>query len=174
MPIRASDIARMEGKDLSRWAPKPKARKAAIPEEMVDQLLAEIREEGVEELRQAAIAQARHPEVALQGLIDGSSRTAEQQVARGLLFDGVMPDVLPADRYAVGDLTDKTQLGIAGPFQLDSTVRQSTTGGLNAAGDLVIQHRPVMTEYLSPQGEDRLYAAWSKLVPPYQRNAESI
>ena len=174
MPIRASDIARMKAKDLSRWAPKPKARKAAIPEGMVDQLLAEIREEGAEELRQAAIAQARHPEVALQGLIDGTSRTAEQQVARSLLFDGVMPDVLPADRYAVKDLTDRTQLGIAGPFQSDSTVRQSTTGGLNAAGDLVIQHRPVMTEYLSPQGEDRLYAAWSQLVPPYQRNASQF
>ena len=174
MPVRASDIARMEAKDLSRWASKPKARKAAIPEELIDQLLAEIREEGREELRQKAIVQAMHPEVSVQGLINGTSRTAGQQVARGLLFEGIMPDVLPANKYAVVDLTDRTQLGIAGPFQPDSTVRQSTTGGLNAAGDLVIQHHPVMTEYLSPQGEDRLYAAWSQLVDPYQRNASQF
>lgn len=176
MPIRASDIARMEAKDLSRWAPKPRKRMAgeAIPKEVAE-LIDEVKgADLVEEAKQHLIAQQMHPEVLVQGLIDGTSRTAEQQVARRLLFDGVMPDVLPADRYAVEDLTDRTQLGIAGPFQSDSTVRQSTTGGLNAAGDLVIQHRPVITEYLSPQGEDRLYAAWSQLVPPYQRNASQF
>ena len=172
MALRPNVIADLHGRVNPKYAPKPKQRMAGeeVPEGL-EPLLKEIREEGAEELRQEAIVQAMHPEVSVQGLMDGTSRTAEQQVARGLLFDGTMPDVLPADKYAVADLTDRTQLGIAGPFQSDSTVRQSTTGGLNSAGELEIQHRPVMTEYLSPQGEDKLYAAWSQLVPQYQRNA---
>lgn len=173
MALRASDIARMEAKDLSRWAPKPKQRMAGdeIPAGL-EGLLKEIREEGAEELRQEAIVQAMHPEVSVQGLINGSSRTAEQQVARGLLFDGVMPDVLPADRYAVADLADKAQLGVAGPFQSDSTVRQSTTGGLVTRNTedgpekfLEVDHRPILTEYLTPQTEARLYDAWRDLNP---------
>ena len=175
-PNRYSDIVSdLHGRVNPKYAPKPKQRMAGeqVPEGL-EPLLKEIREEGAEELRQEAIVQAMHPEVSVQGLMDGTSRTAEQQVARGLLFNGTMPAVLPAGRYAVADLSDRTQLGIAGPFQSDSTVRQSTTGGLNSAGELEIQHRPVMTEYLSPQGEDRLYAAWSQLVPPYQRNASQF
>lgn len=170
MAIRASDIARMEAKDLSRWAPKPKKRMAteAIPEGL-DALLDDIRQEGAEELRQKAIAQRMHPEVSVDALIDGTSRTAGQQIARGLLFDGVMPEVLPANAYRAADLADRRQLGIAGPFQPDSTIRQSTEGGL-VDGVLEITDRPIMTEYLSPQAEDKLYAAWSQLVEPYQRN----
>lgn len=166
-PGRYNDIVSdLHGRVNPKYAPKPKQRMAGekVPAGL-EQLLKEIREEGAEELRQEAIVQAMHPEVSVQGLMDGTSRTAEQQVARNILFNGTMPSVLPADRYAVADLTDKTQLGIAGPFQLDSTVRQSTTGGLNSAGELEIKHHPVMTEYLSPAGEDRLYAAWSKLMP---------
>ena len=100
-----------------KYAPKPKARMAgdAVPNGL-DALIKEIQEEGREELRQEAIVQAMHPEVSVQGLINGTSQTAEQQIVRGLLFDGTMPDVLPADRYAVADLADRTQLGIAGPF----------------------------------------------------------
>jgi len=178
MALRPRDrdqIQALHGKINAKYMPKAKTRMAG--EEMpagLEPLLREIREEGAEELRQEAIVQAMHPEVSVQGLINGSSKTAEQQVARGLLYEGVMPDVLPADRYAVEDLADRTQLGIAGPFQQDSTVRQSTTGGLNSAGELEIQHHPVMTEYLSPQGEDRLYAAWSQLVPPYMRKTNQF
>tara|TARA_R110002050_G_scaffold1968_1_gene12174 strand:+ start:4110 stop:5405 length:1296 start_codon:yes stop_codon:yes gene_type:complete len=178
MALRPRDrdqIQALHGKVNAKYMPKAKTRMAG--EEMpagLEPLLREIREEGAEELRQEAIVQAMHPEVNVQGLINGSSKTAEQQVARGLLYEGVMPDVLPADRYAVEDLADRTQLGIAGPFQQDSTVRQSTTGGLNSAGELEIQHHPVMTEYLSPQGEDRLYAAWSQLVPPYMRKTNQF
>ena len=180
MAIRASDIARMEAKDLSRWAPKPKKRMAgeAIPEGL-DALINEIRgTDLVEEARQHLIAQQMHPEVSVQGLIDGTSRTAEQQVARGLLFDGVMPKVLPADKYAVKDLTDRTELGIAGPFQSDSTVRQSTSGGLVERNTedgpemlLEIEHRPIRTEYLTPETEANLYNSWLALNPQENRYA---
>jgi len=177
MAIRPGDISRMHGKDLSKWAPKPKTevRKAGeiFDEGKLDALLSEIREEGEEELRQKAIVQQMRPEVDVEALIRGDSRTTEQQVARSLLFDGVMPEVLPANSYRVQDLADRTQLGIAGPFQADSTVRQSTQGGLvermtedGPEKFLEVDNRPVMTEYPSSAGEDRLYAAWSRLMPP--------
>ncbi len=122
----------------------------------LDKLIKEIRDEGKEELKQEAIVQMRHPEVSIDGLMGGTSRTAEQQVARGLLFDGKMPDVLPADLYSASDLTDKSELGIAGPYQKDSAIKQSTTGGLNSKGELEVEHRPIRTEYLSEGTEERL------------------
>ncbi len=181
MGLDLSDIAEAMASaktgGLKRKSPKARMAGDEVPAGLAP-LLKEIREEGEEELRQRAVVQAMHPEVDVDALINRSSMTAEQQVARGLLFDGVMPDVLPADRYRVQDLADRSQLGIAGPFQQDSTVRQSTTGGLVERNTedgpemfLEVNHRPVMTEYLSPAGEDRLYAAWSQLVDPYQRNA---
>ena len=92
--------------------------------------------------------QAARPEVDIEGLIGGTSKTAEDQVGRQLLMEGTMPEILPADLYSVSDLTDKSQLGIAGPFQADSVVKQSTTGGLNDEGLLEVTHRPIRTEYL--------------------------
>lgn len=173
---RANDVESvMERMQVnSKYAPKPKTRKAtdAVLEGKLDALLGEIREEGVEELRQKAVVQAMHPEIDVDALIRGDSRTAEQQVARALLFDGVMPSVLPADRYRAADLADKSQLGIAGPFQSDSTVRQSTSGGLvermtedGPEKFLEVDHRPILTEYLTPQTEARLYKAWRALNP---------
>ena len=173
-PGRYNDIVSdLHGRVNPKYAPKPKQRMAGeqVPAGL-EQLLKEIREEGAEELRQEAIVQAMHPEVSVQGLMDGTSRTAEQQVARGLLFNGTMPAVLPADRYAVADLTDRTQLGIAGPFQSDSTVRQSTTGGLVERNTedgpekfLEVDHRPILTEYLTPKTEAKLYDTWRRLNP---------
>ena len=166
-PRRQLDSSEFVG--LQKTSPKRMAGDE-MPQEVID-IIDELQEEAKEELRQEALVQAMHPEVSLEGLINGTSRTAEQQVARSLLFDGVMPDVLPADRYAVADLADRTQLGVAGPFQADSTVLQSTTGGIDPEGNLAVQHHPVRTEMLSPAGEDRLFAAWSQLVPPHQRTA---
>ena len=48
MAVRASDIARMEAKDLSRWAPKPKPKQRMAGEEVpagLDALIKEIRED---------------------------------------------------------------------------------------------------------------------------------
>ena len=129
----------------------------------LDKLIKEIRDEGREELKQEAIVQMIHPEVSIDGLIGGTSRTAEQQVARELLFDGKMPDVLPADLYSASDLTDKSELGIAGPYQQDSAIKQSTTGGLNSKGELEIEHRPIRTEYLTEDAEERLFKEWQRL-----------
>lgn len=176
MAIRPGDISRMHGKDLSKWAPKPKTevRKAGevFDEGKLDALLSEIREEGDEELRQQAIVQQMRPEVDVEALIRGDSRTAEQQVARGLLFDGVVPASLPADNYRVQDLADKSQLGIAGPFQSDSRVRQSTTGSMvermtedGPEKFLEVERRPILTEYLTPETEDKLYNSWRQLNP---------
>ena len=144
----------------------------AIPEGL-DELIAEVRstptpdnlDSLVEEGRQYLVAQAMRPEVKLDALIDGTSRTAEQQVARGLLFEGKMPSVLPADTYRVEDLRGpvRDELGIAGPYQGDSTIRQSTVGGLNDKGVLKVERQPVRTEYLSSGTEEKLFDAWKQL-----------
>lgn len=173
MALRPRDrdqIQALHGKINAKYMPKAKTRMAGeeMPAEL-EPLLREIREEGAEELRQEAIVQAMHPEVSVQGLINGSSKTAEQQVARGLLYEGVMPDVLPADRYAVEDLADRTQLGIAGPFQSDSQVLQGTTGGLvtrmtedGPEQMLEVYHTPNRTEILSKETEKSLYREWER------------
>ncbi len=140
-----------------------KRRMAGEVQDGLDRLIKEIRDEGKEELKQEAIVQMMHPEVSIDGLMGGTSRTAEQQVARELLFEGKMPDVLPADLYSASDLTDKSELGIAGPYQKDSAIKQSTTGGLNSKGELEITHRPIRTEYLSEGTEERLFNEWQKL-----------
>lgn len=152
----------------------------AIPEGL-DSLLSEIREEGREELKQEAIVQMMHPEVSVKGLMNGTSRTAEQQVARDLLFKGEMPNVLPADLYSVNDLADKSQLGIAGPFQSDSKVRQSTTGRLvnqTFEGEtdqiLEVDRSPVMTEYLSAGTEEQLFKKWKALQKPNQQGRDKF
>jgi len=133
-----------------------------IPEGL-DSLLSEIREEGREELKQEAIVQMMRPEVSVEGLMNGTSRTAEQQVARDLLFRGEMPDALPADLYSASDLADRSELGIAGPYQSDSAIRQSTTGGLNSKGELEVSHLPVRTEFLTEGTQERLFDAWQNL-----------
>lgn len=140
-----------------------------IPEGL-DRLIKEIRDEGKEELKQEAIVQNMHPEVSVSGLMNGTSRTAEQQVARDLLFRGEMPDALPADLYSASDLADKSELGIAGPYQSDSAIKQSTTGGLVSQtfdGEtdqiLEVNHLPVRTEFLSENSEERLFDTWKKL-----------
>lgn len=175
MPVRRKVQPRIELVSLKKAQPPsaPVQRMAGeelTPDKLDDLLesiteLAPAPEDGYagEQLRQAAVAQAMHPEVSVEGLINGTSRTAEQQVARGLLFDGVMPDVLPADRYAVADLADRTQRGVAGPFQPDSAVLQGTTGGLDADGVLDVVHTANRTEALSPEGEERLFQAWRQL-----------
>lgn len=138
-------------------------RMAGEVQDGLDRLIKEIRDEGKEELKQEAIVQMRHPEVSIDGLMGGTSRTAEQQVARGLLFEGKMPDVLPADLYSASDLTDKSELGIAGPYKQDSAIKQSTTGGLNSKGELEVEHHPIRTEYLSADTEERLFGEWKRL-----------
>ena len=171
MPIDLADInAAMLSAKRGGLKRKPSIMPRMAGEEVpanVAALIDEVQEIGREELKQEAIAQAMHPEVSLSGLMGGSSRTAEQQIARSLLFDGVMPDVLPADRYAVADLADRTQLGVAGPFQSDSTVLQGTTGGLvkqiteNGPEDfLEIGHTPNRTEMLSKATARKLYSEW--------------
>lgn len=169
MAIRKADIDRMNKKDLSKWAPKRKAGDA-FDESKLDYLLSEVREEGAEEARQIAIAQAVNPDVDITALIRGDSRTAEQQVARQLLMEGTMPASMPANVYRAEDLADKSIRGIAGPIQSDSTVRQSTTGGL-VDGTLQIESRPIFTEYLTPQTEERLFQSWRALNPDEQQYA---
>lgn len=182
--INDSDLNRMNAVDMSRWAPKPKdkVRKAGavFSEGALDDLLEEITElapapadgYAAEQLKQKAIVQQMRPEVDVEALIRGDSRTAEQQVARALLFDGVVPTSLPADNYRVQDLADKSQLGIAGPFQSDSRVRQSTTGGMvermtedGPEKFLEVERRPILTEYLTPETEAKLYSSWRQLNP---------
>lgn len=123
-------------------------------------------DEAEEMLSQRAIAQAMHPEVKLDALIDGTSRTTEQQISRRLLFgDGKLGRVgsLPPDRFRGEDLR-VSQRGVDGPIKSDSTVLGGTTATLND-GVVDVQRNGVLTERLSPQAEESLFREWSQLNP---------
>lgn len=127
-------------------------------------------DEAEEEIRQRNIAQAVHPEVKLDALIDGTSKTTEQQIARRLVFgDGKLGRVasLPPDRFRGEDLR-VNQLGIDGQIKPDSTVFGGTTAQIS--DDVVTVNRNnVLTEYLSPEAEESLFKAWSNLHPGEDR-----
>lgn len=115
-------------------------------------------DEAEEVLRQRQIAQQVNPQVKLDALIDGSSLTAEQQVARRLVFGDGELGTLPPDRYRGEDLRVR-QLGVDGQIKPDSVVTGGTTGGL-VNGVLDVQRNGVLTEYLSPTAEERLFRDW--------------
>ena len=128
--------------------------------------LSRLVDEAEEQLRQRAIAQAVHPEVKIDALIDGTSRTTEQQIARRLVFgDGKLGRLgsLPPDRFMGEDLR-VYQLGVDGPIKPDSVVAGGTTADLEG-GVLNVHRNGVLTEYLSPEAEEKLFNAWSQLNP---------
>ena len=132
--------------------------------------LAALLDEAEESIRQRNIAQAVHPEVKLDALINGTSKTTEQQIARRLVFgDGKLGRLasLPPDRFRGEDLRVQ-QLGIDGQIKPDSTVFGGTTAQMK--DDVVTVNRNnVLTEYLSPESEERLFQEWSNLNPGQDR-----
>ena len=118
-------------------------------------------DEAEEVIRQRQIAQQVNPQVKLDALIDGSSLTAEQQVARRLVFGDGEVGTLPPDRFRGEDLRVR-QLGVDGQIKPDSVVTGGTTGGL-VDGVLDVQRNGVLTEYLSPTAEEKLFREWSAL-----------
>ena len=128
--------------------------------------LSRLVDEAEEELTQETIAQAVHPEVKIDALIDGTSVTAEQQLARRMLFgDGKLGRVgtLPPDRFRGEDLRVH-QLGVDGPIRPDSVVVGGTTADMNS-GVLNVHRNGVLTEYTGPKTEEILFSQWSQLNP---------
>jgi hypothetical protein len=130
-----------------------------------------------ENIRQRRYAQGVHPEVDINKLIDPVKRkniTSEQQFARDLIFDGIVPEYAPPDRFYGTDYKarspeQKTQLGIDGPFQNDSEVRGHTRIVENADGTIKVKRGPkrVQTEILSPKGVRRIYDKWRSMPDEY-------
>ena len=113
----AEAIKDLENIDLSEWAGN-----------QLIEAQAELGEFEAHERYQKKLAQAMHPEVDIDKLMDPKniSKTAEQQIARGLIYEGKVPEFVPPDRFKGRDFKDKTKLGIEGPFQPDSEVRGHT------------------------------------------------
>ena len=128
--------------------------------------LAALLDEAQELTAQRQIAQAVHPEVKLDALIEGKSQTTEQQIARRLVFgDGKLgrKGSLPPDRFRGEDLRVR-QLGVDGQIKPDSVVAGGTTA--NMVDDVVnVQRNGVLTEFLSPMAEEKLFREWSQLNP---------
>ena len=126
--------------------------------------LAGLLDEAQEMVAQRQIAQAVHPEVKIDALIDGTSQTTEQQIARRLLFgDGKLGRIgsLPPDRFRGEDLR-VNQLGVDGPIKPDSVVAGGTTAEL-VDGIVNVKRNGVLTEFLSPQAEEQLFRDWRRL-----------
>ena len=156
--------------------PEPSRMAGEVIPEGLDQLLADVqssnRDENFENLLENALQyteqQAARPEVDIDALIAGTSKTAEQQIAKDLILKGMMPSAIPADLYRAQDLVNKSELGIAGPYQSDSLIKQSVIGGLDSDGELSLQHLPVRTEFLSSNTEEQLFNEWKKQQRPEQ------
>lgn len=132
--------------------------------------LAALLDEAEEAIRQKNIVQEVHPEIKVDALINGTSKTTEQQIARRLVFgDGKLGRKanLPPDKIRGKDLR-VYQLGIDGPIKPDSTVYGGTTAQIE--NDVVTVNRNnILTEYLSPEAEEKLFEQWSKLNPGESR-----
>ena len=89
------------------------------------------------------------------------SKTAEQQIARDLIFKGIEPDYIPPDRIMGKDVTD-VQLGVDGPFKPDSEIRRHVTGRLDADGMLNLDRSDTRTEILSPEAVEDTFNKWKQ------------
>ena len=100
---------------------EPQILKDVVADPEGELRMAGLLDEAQEMMAQRQIAQAVNPEVKLDALIDGTSQTTEQQIARRLLFgDGKLGRMgsLPPDRFRGEDLR-VSPLGVDGPIKPD-------------------------------------------------------
>lgn len=168
-----SEVVRKQKRSIDPYAPSLQIqkinRKPRQRTRMSGDLLSEIKgladkqvaeEMFEEEMRQLGVAEAIHGRKELAAYLDPTnpSRTVEQQIGKQLVMDGVVPQIIPADRI-LGENITAAGLGVDGIYKPDSEVRRHVRGGM-VGDDLELDRTDVRTEFLSPRGRSQTYEDW--------------